>query len=335
MPLLEPGQGGGGWNIDAFGRNRNDPNYAQMVAQDDARRAAQVAGDQSREQAAQSEIQQLQSQGSTYWGGQPSPGSAFGAGAGGVPSPSSQNLGLGAPTGPAGGGPNFTYTMGMPGGQAGMTGRYLPELMPGGPQMPGGSASGASPYLQGGGASAGGQTPWGGFNPNLGGMADEITRRSNLARDQGNNAIRSNAVGVGGLGGSRQGVAEGINNAMSNDSLQGNLTSLFGTDWTNQQNRNLTNQGQQMGFYTQQRGQDQTGAALGANLFQQGQQGMWGPLNNANGVYGNYTGLGNTTQTQNSGGGVSGMLGGALGGSIIAKNLFGNNGNSSNSSSWW
>ena len=55
-------------------------------------------------------------------------------------------------------------------------------------------------------------------------------------------------------------------------------------------------------FYTQQRGQDQSGAALGAALYGQGTQGAWDPLKSANGIYGNYTGFGNTTTNGDNGG---------------------------------
>jgi hypothetical protein len=182
------------------------------------------------------------------------------------------------------------------------------------PQQMGPAAQPGSGYAPPAQAQAGGWQGSATSSPYLSAQADEIGRRSQQALGQAFNGIRSNAVGVGGLGGSRQGVAEGMATGMANDALTGNLANLYGTDWTNQQNRNLSQYGRDQGFYTAQRGQDQTGAALGANLYSQGQQGQWGPINNANNVYGNYTGLGNTTQTQNSGGGWQGAVGGLAAG---------------------
>ena len=118
-----------------------------------------------------------------------------------------------------------------------------------------------------------------------------------------------------------EGVAEGIATGNAMDSQQGQLANLFGTQYNTDANRQLSRYGMDQGFYTAQRGQDQTGADLGANLMRQGQQGQWGPLNNANGIYGNYTGFGNTNNTQNSGGGWQGAVGGALGAAQLGQNM--------------
>jgi hypothetical protein len=80
-------------------------------------------------------------------------------------------------------------------------------------------------------------------NPYLDQMANDIQRRSGQALDLGLSSIRSNAVGVGGLGGSRQGVAEGLAIAGANDNLSGNLAGLLGGDYTNSMNRNLQRYG--------------------------------------------------------------------------------------------
>jgi len=196
-----------------------------------------------------------------------------------------------------------------------------------------------------------------GANPYLGQQADEISRRTKLATDQALQGIQSNAVGVGGLGGSRQGVAQGLALSGAADSLSGNLANLYGTDWTNQQNRNLQQQGldnqyalglgslanqrygvdsgadlgwgqlglntlkNQQDFYTAQRGQDLSQTALGNGIYNQGVQNSWTPITNANGVYNNYTGFGNTTTSSESGGGVQGALGGALGAAQLGKNF--------------
>jgi hypothetical protein len=158
-----------------------------------------------------------------------------------------------------------------------------------------------------------------GQNPYLGGIADDITRRSQDALGQGLNQIRGGAIAAGGLGGGRQGVAEGIAVSRSNDNLTGQLAGLYGTDWNNSQNRDLTrygmdqnydrglgnlqlgNQGQMLNFYNQGRQLDQSGVALGANLYDRGTQGQWSPIENANSILTPYAG--NGTTTINSGGG--------------------------------
>jgi len=221
----------------------------------------------------------------------------------------------------------------------------------GGGQSGGGGGSsnlgfgGAGSY----GGSSGGQG--GGPNPYLSSMADDIGRRSNQALGSALNGIRGNSVATGGLGGSRQGVAEGTAIGNAQDTLQGNLANLYGTDWTNGQNRNLqyyntntnaalTNQGQMQNFYSTNRGQDLQQLGLGAQLFGQGNAGMlsqgkgiygigntqqnapFGVINNANGAISPYTGFGATnTQTGQQGGGFNGMVGGALSGAQIGKNL--------------
>ena len=81
-------------------------------------------------------------------------------------------------------------------------------------------------------------------NPYLNQQAQGITSQmnDNWTRNQ-LPSIRSGAMAAGGFGGSRQGVVEanGLNDM--NRSLGQNLTNLYGTDWTNQQNRNLQKQG--------------------------------------------------------------------------------------------
>lgn len=88
----------------------------------------------------------------------------------------------------------------------------------------------------------GGSVP--GQNPYLAQQAQGITQQmnDNWTRNQ-LPSIRSGAMAAGGFGGSRQGVVEanGLNDM--NRSLGQNLTNLYGTDWTNQQNRNLQKQG--------------------------------------------------------------------------------------------
>lgn len=190
----------------------------------------------------------------------------------------------------------------------------------------------ASPGQFGGGAGSTYQS-----NPWMTSVADDMQRRTMQGLGEGFNMIRSNSAGVGGLGGSRQGVAEGVMGRGAFDSLQGNLAGLFGSDWTNSQNRNLTrygmdqnyslglggldNQryGMDQNFYTQQRGQDQSQLALGANLYNLGQQGGWGGLNNAGSIYGGVAGNNTTLNVNGQRGGAQGLLGGAITGASLGK----------------
>ncbi len=80
-------------------------------------------------------------------------------------------------------------------------------------------------------------------NPYLDEMAAGITSQmnDNWTRNQ-LPSMRSGAMAAGGFGGSRQGVVEanGLNDM--NRSLSQNLANLYGTDYTNAQNRNLQQQ---------------------------------------------------------------------------------------------
>lgn len=209
------------------------------------------------------------------------------------------NLGLGAAAGAAGG-----ASMGAP-------------MNSPGAQMQGGDYMGS---------------PYGSQNPYLEGAAGAITNRvtGNLQRNILPQISQYAAEG-GAYGGSRQGVLEA--NAMrdANLGLGDSLAGMYSNDWNSQQNRNLSRYQGDQGFYTQQRGQDQTGAVLGANLYGQGQQGQWNALNNASGVYNQYSGIGNSNTTQNTGGGASGALGGTLGGYVLGKNIWGGTGGSGGS----
>jgi hypothetical protein len=159
-------------------------------------------------------------------------------------------------------------------------------------------------------------------NPWMSATANEIGRRTQEGLGQAFSQIRSNAVGVGGLGGSRQGIAESnaIKGAM--DSMQGQLAGLYGTDWTNSQNRGLTQRSQDMGYDISRRGQDLTQIGLGADLYNRGAQGGWLPLQNASNIF-NTTAGNNVTSTSASeqGGGALGALGGMLGTAAIGDKL--------------
>jgi hypothetical protein len=159
-------------------------------------------------------------------------------------------------------------------------------------------------------------------NPWMSATADEIGRRTQDGLGQAFNQIRSNAVGVGGLGGSRQGIAESnaIKGAM--DSMQGQLAGMYGADWLASQNRGLTQRSQDMGYDISRRGQDLTQIGLGADLYNRGAQGGWLPLQNASSIFNSAAGN-NVTSTSASeqGGGALGALGGMLGTAAIGDKL--------------
>lgn len=184
----------------------------------------------------------------------------------------------------------------------------------GGGQPAGGGASGG----YGGGASPA-------FNPNMQGQIDYLRQQSDFALGQNLNGIRSNAVGVGGLGGTRQGVAQGIATGLANQGYTGAVSNMLGQDWTNQQNRDLQNRG----LDVQMRGQDigwqnQTNQyglqrdALDSQLVTNGINQSWAPIINAGNLY-SQLGGGSVTNSTNTGGGLQGLLGGALGGAQLAK----------------
>ncbi len=193
---------------------------------------------------------------------------------------------------------------------------YMRPVFGGGQSGGGGQGGG-----MGGGMPTGpGRNPFT-DNPFYSSMAGDIARRTQQSLGQSLNGIQSNAIGVGGLGGSRQGVAQGqaISGAM--DNMSGQLAALGGGMWNSDQNRDLQRYQGDQNFYTAQRGQDYQGIGLGADLMSRGLQQQWAPINNANGVYNQYTGLGTTTGSQQSGGGWGGAIGGALGAGQFARNM--------------
>lgn len=167
---------------------------------------------------------------------------------------------------------------------------------------------------------------YGGYDPSsyLKDMEKSITSQAN--ENFSTNllpAIRSNAVGNGSVGGSREGVAQGVAMGQTQKSIADAVARMYMDDSNAQQNRGLQrygmdqgyflgNQGQQLGFYNTQRQLDQSGAALGASLYGLGTNGMWNPLNNFTGMISPWAGNGNGTTTSNTsqGGGWPGILGG-------------------------
>lgn len=106
------------------------------------------------------------------------------------------------------------------------------KYTPGMPQH-GGSGGGGANLGFGGGDQ----------NPYLQGMGNTIINQmtDNYNRNQAP-AMRSGAMAAGGFGGSRDGVVQANGLKDLNMGIGQNLTNLYGTDWTNQQNRNLQQQ---------------------------------------------------------------------------------------------
>lgn len=77
--------------------------------------------------------------------------------------------------------------------------------------------------------------------------------------------ISQGAQLAGQYGGSRQGIAEGVAAGNAQTGLNTSLAGLYSQAY-----------GQDQNFYTQQRGQDQSGVQLGANLFGMGNSGNLG-----------------------------------------------------------
>jgi hypothetical protein len=104
-------------------------------------------------------------------------------------------------------------------------------------------------------------------NPYLDEMAAGITSQmnDNWTRNLAP-SIRSGAMAAGGYGGSRQGVVEanGLNDM--NRSLGQNLSNLYGTDYTNAQNRNLQQQSINNSYDLGLRSSDLGFANLDANI---------------------------------------------------------------------
>jgi hypothetical protein len=190
--------------------------------------------------------------------------------------------------------------------------------------MNGGQSGGVAGY-----GASGNSGNFGNFsqNPYLSSMADEIGRRTQLGLTDAFNQIRGDGVATNGLGGSRQGVAQGVATRGAMDSLQGNLAGLFGGQYNQDANRGLQQYGMDQNFYTAQRGQDLAQIGLGANIYSMGQQNGWNGLNSASNIYNNAAGQ--TTSgsgSQQQGGGAMGAFGGALGGAQLANNLVGPSG---------
>lgn len=150
-------------------------------------------------------------------------------------------------------------------------------------------------------------------NPYVKGMIGDIRSNTNDMLGSALLGIQGNSVASGGLGGSRQGVAQGTALGKAADYMSGNISNLLGGMYENQANRNMQQYGMDMDFYGQQRGQDLAQTQLGGSLINSGLNTQWTPINNTANIYSMFSGLGNTTSTNSSGGGWQGALGGGLG----------------------
>lgn len=178
------------------------------------------------------------------------------------------------------------------------------------------------------------------MNPYLPIQTDAITQA--VTQNLQNNilpGIGSGAAQVGGYGGSRQAILESNAIGQTNQGLSNALANLYGNAYQADQQYNLGLGNMATNFYTAQRGQDLAQAALGANLYGQGnagyvnqgaglqnlgnyqQQASWMPLQNAANTYSQFSGLGGGLTNTQQGSPLGGILGGALMGAQITKNL--------------
>jgi hypothetical protein len=157
--------------------------------------------------------------------------------------------------------------------------------------------------LQFGSGLLGQKAPNTATNPYATGILDDMQRRHSDVIGQSLAGIRGNAVGVGGLGGSRQGVAEAQAISQGADNFAGQGFNFMGGLYEGDQNRLR---------------QDWT---LGAGMMNQGLNMPFAPLQNTANLFSPFTGFGTTTQTQQQGGGAMGAVGGALGAAQLGKNM--------------
>jgi hypothetical protein len=229
----------------------------------------------------------------------------------------------GAPMAPGGG---YASIPGMssPGSPAvGSAGGWSQSMLPqagGGASTPGITST---PY-------AGGVPPSAGYgDPYLSGRADDITRRTTDMLGDAFAGIQGNAVGAGGLGGSRQAVAQGQAGAKAADYMAGQLANMYSGDWNQSQNRGLQkynmdqnfslgNKNADYGFFSNNRSLDQGDFQNGLRAYGLGADGDWSALTSANGIFSPWSSYGTSTNSGQTGGGWQGALGGLLGGAQVA-----------------
>lgn len=160
---------------------------------------------------------------------------------------------------------------------------YLP--MAGGRAPQGGQGgAGRNPYLQSGFAP-----PWDNANPNTQWMAGQISQgvTDHLQRNL-LPGIRSAASAAGGLGGSRQGIAEGIAVGDAAKGLSSSLAGLYGNQYNQDRGYGLQSDALDLNVYN-----------TNQNWMRQGQQDQLGLADRLLGWNQNY-GVGNATQAQNA-----------------------------------
>lgn len=189
-----------------------------------------------------------------------------------------------------------------------------------------------------------GQSP---SNPYLSAQAGAIanTATNNLQRNI-LPGIDGGAVAAGGYGGSRQGIAQANAIGQTNQDITNATANLYGNAYAQDQNYNLgmgalqnQQQATQNNFYTQQRGLDQSGIQLGANLIsnansglvgqgqgvygvgQTQQQAPWQVTNNAGNAFSQFAGLGGSQVNTQQGSTLGAITGGAILGSQLYNNL--------------
>lgn len=161
-----------------------------------------------------------------------------------------------------------------------------------------------------------------------------------------NNAnATANSYALGSAANANNANATANSFTLGNAANANNATANSNNYTLGQGNQYLTNQGQQQNFYTANRGLDQSGMQLGANLYNMGNTGNVAAgtgqttlgnqyqnapitaLQNYSNTISPYSGLNSTQSTTgNSGGGAMGVVGGALAGAQIGSNLgFGSN----------
>jgi hypothetical protein len=182
-------------------------------------------------------------------------------------------------------------------------------------QMPAAGQAGNEMMTKGSGLLA--QTaPNTATNPYATGIMSDMQRRYGDLIGQQLQNVRGNSVGVGGLGGSRQGVAEAQAITQGADNFAGQGFNFMG------------------GLYNQDQNRLRQDWTLGAGLMGQGLDTQFKPLQSATQVYSPFSGFGTTTQNQQQGGGWQGALGGALGAAQFYQNMWGDNTGGSSGSKW-
>jgi hypothetical protein len=140
-------------------------------------------------------------------------------------------------------------------------------------------------------------------NPYATGILDDLQRRQQEIIGRSLQQTKGNFVGVGGLGGSRQGIAEADAITKGADNFTGQAANFMGGLYNSDQNRLR---------------QDWT---IGSGLMNQGVNTPFLPAQNASQIYSPFTGFGTTTNNTQQGGGWQGMVGGALAGASFGRNM--------------